>query len=93
VRWFGGVESKEYISLWSPETMWLDMKLKPIVYENGELKKVPPFSGEEEYKFPHPIGLQTVVHHHHEDVLTLSRFSRPLRGIRCACLNRCWVKG
>lgn len=74
MRWFGSVESEENISLWSPETMWLDMKMEPIVYENGELKKVPPFSGEEEYKFPEPIGSQTVVHHHHEDVLTLSRF-------------------
>jgi len=74
IRWFGSVESEETISLWSPETMWIDMKLEPIVYENGELKKVPPFSGEEIYKFPEPIGPQTVVHHHHEDVLTLSRF-------------------
>lgn len=79
MRWFGSTESKEYISLWSPETMWLDMELKPIVYENGELKKVPPFSGEEVYKFPDPVGLQTVVHHHHEDVLTLSRF---IKGVK-----------
>jgi len=79
MRWFGSMESKEYISLWSPETMWLDMGLKPLVYENGELKKVAPFSGEEEYKFPDPIGLQTVVHHHHEDVITLSRF---IKGVK-----------
>lgn len=79
MRWFGITESKEYISLWSPETMWLDMELKPIVYENGELREVPPFSGEEAYKFPDPVGLQTVVHHHHEDVLTLSRF---IKGVK-----------
>jgi len=81
MRWFGTVESKEYISLWSPETMWFDMKLEPIVYANGELRKVPPFSGEEEYKFPHPIGSQTVVHHHHEDVLTLSRFIKGVKHV------------
>jgi saccharopine dehydrogenase (NAD+, L-lysine-forming) len=79
MRWFGSMESKEYVSLWSPETMWLDMELKPIVYENGKLKKMPPFSGEEEYKFPDPVGLQTVVHHHHEDVLTLSQF---IKGVK-----------
>jgi saccharopine dehydrogenase (NAD+, L-lysine-forming) len=79
MRWFGSMESKEYVSLWSPETMWLDMELKPIVYENGKLKKVPPFSGEEKYKFPDPVGLQTVVHHHHEDVLTLSQF---IKGVK-----------
>jgi len=79
MRWFGSMESKGYVSLWSPETMWLDMELKPIVYENEELKKVPPFSGEEKYKFPDPVGLQTVVHHHHEDVLTLSQF---IKGVK-----------
>ncbi len=79
MRWFGSMESKEYVSLWSPETMWLDMELKPIVYENGKLKKVPPFSGKEEYKFPDPVGLQTVVHHHHEDVLTLSHFIKDIK--------------
>jgi len=41
--------------------------------------RVSPFSGEEEYKFPDPVGLQTVVHHYHEDVLTLSRF---IKGVK-----------
>ena len=74
MRWYLRVESDEPISIWSPETQWFDLKLKPLLYENGKLKKVPPFSGEEVYKFPEPIGPQTVFHQHHEEVITLSRF-------------------
>jgi saccharopine dehydrogenase-like NADP-dependent oxidoreductase len=74
VRLWGGVESKEPTSFWSPETAWTDMAEKPIVYENGEYKKVPPFSGEEIYIFPDPVGSQTVFCHSHEEPETLPRF-------------------
>jgi saccharopine dehydrogenase (NAD+, L-lysine-forming) len=73
VRLWGGVESKEPTSFWSPETAWTDMAEKPIVYENGEYKKVPPFSGEEVYNFP-DVGPQTVFWHSHEEPETLPRF-------------------
>ncbi len=74
VRLWGGVESKEPTSFWSPETAWTDMAEEPIVYENGEYKKVPPFSGEEVYNFPDPVGPQTVFWHSHEEPETLPRF-------------------
>jgi len=74
IRLWGGVESKEPASFWSPETAWMDMVDEPIVYENGEYKKVPPFSGEEVYNFPDPVGPQTVFWHSHEEPETLPRF-------------------
>jgi len=74
VRLWGGVESKEPTSFWSPETAWTDMAEKPVVYENGEYKRVPPFSGEEVYNFPDPVGSQTVFWHSHEEPETLPRF-------------------
>ena len=74
IRIFDSVESKEIVSTWSPEVMWDDMATEPIVYENGELKRVPLFSGEETYNFPDPIGSQTVVAHVHEEPVTLPRF-------------------
>jgi len=67
-------EPKEYISMWSPETAWTDMVAEPIVYEDGEYKKVPPLSGEEVYAFPNPVGPQTVYWHFHEEPETLPRF-------------------
>jgi len=74
IRIFDSVESKEIVSTWSPEVMWDDMATEPVVYDNGELKKVPVFSGEETYNFPDPIGPQTVVWHVHEEPATLPRF-------------------
>ena len=74
IRYTGFMKTKEFISLWSPETAWADMAEKPFLFENGELKRVPPFSGQEVHVFPSPFGSQTVVHHHHEEVVTLPRF-------------------
>lgn len=74
IRFTGIMETKEFISIWSPETAWADMAEEPFLFENGELKRVPPFSGQEVYLFPEPFGPQTVVHHHHEEVVTLPRF-------------------
>jgi len=74
VRLWGAVESEESVSMWSPETAWGDMAAEPIVYEDGKYKEVPPFSGEEVYAFPDPIGPQTVYMHSHEEPETLPRF-------------------
>jgi saccharopine dehydrogenase-like NADP-dependent oxidoreductase len=74
IRLWGGVESKKPASFWSPETAWMDMALEPVIYENGKYKKVPPFSGEEVYNFPDPVGPQTVFWHSHEEPETLPRF-------------------
>ncbi len=74
VKLWGAVESEEPVSMWSPETAWGDMAAQPIVYEDGEYKEVSPFSGDEVYTFPDPIGPQTVYMHSHEEPETLPRF-------------------
>ena len=74
IRYTGFMETKEFISIWSPETAWADMAEEPFLFEDGKLKRVSPFSGQEVYVFPEPFGPQTVVHHHHEEVVTLPRF-------------------
>jgi len=68
------MRSKEPISTWSPETMLGDMAEEPIVYKDGEYMKVPPFSGEEVFDFPEPIGPQPTFMHVHEEAITLPRF-------------------
>ena len=68
------VHSKELISTWSPETMLGDMAEEPIVFENSEYKRVPPFSGEEVFNFPQPVGPQPTFMHVHEEAITLPRF-------------------
>jgi len=68
------MHSKEQISTWSPDTMLGDMAEEPIVFENGEYKRVPPFSGEEVFNFPQPVGPQPTFMHVHEEAITLPRF-------------------
>ncbi len=73
------LKSKEPISVWSPRLLWIDMVDKPTVYENGVYKKLEPFSGEEIYNFPEPIGPQPCYHHAHEEVITLPLHLKDLR--------------
>lgn len=75
-------EGKElFLETWSPETMWLDFAEPPVIFENGEWKKIPLFSGEEVYTFPEPVGSCTVVHHAHEEVYTLPRFIKGVKKV------------
>lgn len=73
------LESKKPVSTWSPNLLWADMIDNPVVYKDGVFQKVPPFSGEEHYVFPEPIGIQPCYHHAHEEVVTLPRFLKDLR--------------
>ena len=73
------LKSKEPISVWSPRLLWIDMVDKPTVYEDGVYKKLEPFSGEEIYNFPEPIGPQPCYHHAHEEVITLPLHLKDLR--------------
>jgi len=59
---------------WSPEIALTDYADKPTVFENGEYKQYPPFSGSEEYPFPEPVGPASVAYHSHEEPSTLPRF-------------------
>jgi saccharopine dehydrogenase-like NADP-dependent oxidoreductase len=39
-------EGKElFLETWSPETMWLDFAESPVIFENGEWKITPLFTG------------------------------------------------
>ena len=59
---------------WCPDVAIDDYAQQPVVFEDGEYKRYPPFSGLEEYKFPDPVGPQLVTRHSHEEPLTLPRF-------------------
>jgi len=59
---------------WSVETALLEWTTDSIVYENGEYKTYPPFSGFETHRFPEPMGPQTLCWVEHEEIVTLPRF-------------------
>lgn len=79
MRDWGSVNSKEMVSSWSPAAAWADFAEEPIIYDHGTFKRVPPFSGEEVYKFPPPIGPQTVTWHAHEEVVSLPQY---IKGVK-----------
>lgn len=79
MRDWGSVNSKEMVSSWSPAAAWADFAEEPIIYDHGVFKRVPPFSGEEVYKFPPPIGPQTVTWHAHEEVVSLPQY---IKGVK-----------
>jgi len=67
-------ESEKPIVLWQPQTYLEDVSAAPWIWDNG-YKEVPPFSGEEEYDFPLPIGAKGKVYYHaHEEPLTIPKF-------------------
>jgi len=74
IRMFDRVEGEAAFATWSAETLFGDFSLPPLVFRDGELTTVPPFSGEETYLFPEPFGAQPVVQHIHEEIQLMSHF-------------------
>jgi saccharopine dehydrogenase-like NADP-dependent oxidoreductase len=67
-------DSEKPIVLWQPQTYLEDLSSPAVVWDNG-YKRVPPFSGEEEYDFPPPIGCKGKVYYHsHEEPLVIPKF-------------------
>ena len=67
-------ESEKPIVLWQPQTYLEDLSSPAVIWDNG-YKRVPPFSGEEEYDFPPPIGCKGKVYYHsHEEPLVIPKF-------------------
>jgi len=66
-------ESPVPLQVWSQETYYTDCAQPPLLYEDGEFKRVEIFGRRERYQFPEPFGLGTVICHDHEEVTTLAR--------------------
>jgi len=85
--WRPTIEEEEFIPTWSPvwcpEIALLEWTTPPAVYKNGKFKKVPMFSGVEEYLFPEPVGPVTVCFIDYEPVWTLPRFIKGVKYVDC----------
>jgi len=69
---------------WSPEVALEEWAPDPMIFEDGEFKKVPRFSGVEEYKFPDPVGPIVLSFIEYEPVFTLPRFiGKGVRYVDC----------
>lgn len=60
--------------VWSPETFLEEVFSPGLYFEDGEIKKAPPWSGKETYPFADPVGPQPVYLMDHEEPETLGRF-------------------
>ena len=76
--WRNISEEQAVVPTWSPgwsvEIALLEWAADSIVYENGEYRSYPPFSGFETHTFPQPLGPATVCWVEHEEVVTLPKF-------------------
>lgn len=61
------------LQVWSQETYYADCSQPPLLFEDGEYKRVEIFARREHYPFPQPFGLGAVGCHGHEEVSTLPR--------------------
>jgi saccharopine dehydrogenase (NAD+, L-lysine-forming) len=66
-------ESPVPLQVWSQETYYVDCSQPPLLYEDGQFKRVELFGRRESYEFPEPFGIGPVVCHDHEEVSTLPR--------------------
>jgi len=65
---------------WSPVRALWGYAFEPIVFENGQYRQVPIFSGYEEYPFDDPVNLAPVVYHQHPEQVTLPYYLK--KGLR-----------
>ena len=68
---YEGIWTNRFIPFWwSPDTAFQDMADKPVVYENGQFKTVPPFNRPEWVDF-RGLGKRLMCDHHHEETATM----------------------
>jgi len=75
IKDYGVVECDTPVALWSMETYLEDCSLPTTIWEDGQPRQVPPFSGAELYDFPDPLGLRGKLYYHdHEECVTIPLF-------------------
>ncbi len=73
IRLYGEINASEATMTWSPKTLLEDCSISPAYISGSKLVRAPPFSGEEEYQFPQPIGRRRVWLHEHEEAYMFYR--------------------
>lgn len=79
----GTVEGHKFAPLWSPETLIEEVLMPATYYADGQYRKLPPFSGKEEFEFPEPVGTLPIYNVDHEESETLPTFIGQVLGKGC----------
>lgn len=59
-----------FMVTWSLSTLFDEMTIPAVIFENGRYKEVPPLSGKETMTFPEPFGSQDQYHTIHSEAAT-----------------------
>ncbi len=77
-----------FVVTWSLSTLFDEMTMPAVIFENGQYKEVPALSGKEVMRFPEPFGVQEQFFTIHSEAATFPR-SFKKKGIR----NVNWKEG
>jgi saccharopine dehydrogenase (NAD+, L-lysine-forming) len=101
IKDYGIVDCDEPVGLWSLTTYLIDCADEGVYWEDGQYKRAPVFSGEEEYYFPPPLDHWGKVYYHtHEEPVTIPKFiGKPVKycdfklGDPCSEIWRFMIEG
>lgn len=71
--WYGDRSFEPAKYKWSFRTVLEEYTKGPVIYENGEFKRLQPFSGKQLVKFPHPVGERPCCYALYSGLATLPR--------------------
>jgi len=66
-------EGPPFIVTWSLSTLFDEMTIPAMIFENGRYKEVPPLSGKETMTFPEPFGTQDQYYTIHSEAATFPK--------------------
>jgi saccharopine dehydrogenase (NAD+, L-lysine-forming) len=69
----------EIFTLWCTDDMLDEITMKAAVYDNGNIRWLPPLSRSERYRFPDPVGWHTVYNTTHDETFLIPKF---IRGVK-----------
>jgi len=75
----GAVEGIELFSTWSPVDLLDEMSVPAAVFEDGQLRFLPPMSSSRMFDFPEPVGPRRVFQTNHDETYFLPRGIPTLR--------------
>ena len=72
------IPSQDVVSAWQPtwspfRALW-GYAVEPTIFEDGEYRKYPIYSGLETYRYPDPVGEIPLVYHQHQEPITLPHY-------------------
>ena len=77
----GVSKEHEFFTLWSARDMLEEVTMKAAVYDNGEIRWLPPLYEKEYYRFPDPIGKLPVYNTTHEETFLLPKFLEEVKRV------------